>query len=50
MTNISARVVKQTKRYQIVVYPTPDGWRKQKIMHKRNRIVWDMPTPDPNAS
>ncbi len=47
---ISARVVKQTKRYQIVEYPTPNGWRRMKVMEKRNRIVWDEPMADPNAS
>ena len=47
---ISALVVKQTKRYMIVEYPTPDGWRRMKVMEKGNRIAWDEPVPDPNAS
>lgn len=42
----SARVVKQTKRHQIVEYPTPNGWRRMKVMHKRNRVVWDVAIPD----
>jgi hypothetical protein len=43
--NKSARVVKQTKRFQIVEYPTPDGWRERKVMHKGNRVIWDRPLP-----
>ena len=42
----SMKVVKQTKRYQIVEYPTPEGWRQMKVMHKGNRIVWDRVIPD----
>ncbi len=36
-------IVKQTKRYQIVQYPTAKGPRQRKVMHKRNYVVWDRP-------
>jgi len=36
------KILKQTKRYQIVQYRDPDGTvRQRKVMHKTNRVAWE---------